>query len=267
MAISSDYHPAILHPRQLREWWVLPVFMVFGGLIGLVFSLFLSPVYEAVFTVTTNFEISPTKEITEIMLDGAINHVGELVFHPEVLTDLMEAEKEHGNLLSLEKLRQITTVERRLTSTLIKVKWEDPIIAARIANTWGEIFFQLLEKGYEQALIVDNLSAYQSTMETCLLEDSEGSPSGSFCGLDEVALQAEIERISLIIAEASFKSLGLSTNLNVSQYTPAEVPQRPLYYSRGSLILAGAAIGFLVAVLFLETKYAPKKPGIDQAYQ
>ncbi len=253
--MSFDYQPVIFKLKQIKTWWLLPVFMLAGALIGLLVGFFLPPTYEATFTVTTNFEINMTDEITELMLDGAINHVGELVFNPEVVNDLIEAETSKGNPLTLEQLRKITSVERRLTSTFIKVKWQDPKIAARIANTWGEIFFDHLQKAYKQAVVAEGLTAYQETLETCLLQ-SDGSSAMDPCyGLDRDELQQDIKNVSLEIADARGKSLGLHPLLYVSQFTPAEIPSKPLYYSKNSLVLAGAMVGLVIALIILEVKY------------
>ena len=250
---SEDYKLEIVTQRTLKLWWIIPIFMLIGSLTGYLASFFIEPVYEATFMVTTNMRISMTEEITEIMLDAAINHVGDLVFHPDVVDELISVEATQDNPLTLEVLKKITSVERRLMSTLIKVKWTDPQVAARIANTWGIIFYEKLNDAYEQSLIANSLSAYQAELETCLSNTTE-SECGSYCGLEKDELVAEITYTTAQIAAAKSDSLGLSSDLNISQYQEAEVPTQPLRYSRGALILAGSGLGFITALIILETR-------------
>ncbi len=256
--MSIDYRPSVLHIKQIKFWWLIPVFMVIGALFGLLTSFFLKPTYEAVAAIATNFEINTTDEITELMLDGAINHVGELAFNPAVIDQLIEAERSDGNNLTLESLKKISSIERRMTTTLIKVKWQDRMIATRIANHWGEILYKSLEEAYEQALIAEDLSTYINNLEACSVQPVESDPNNNCDRFTLSELTDEITIVSTRIAEARNKSLGLHPLLLISQFSPAETPSKPLYYAKGSIIFAGALLGLLVALALLEIKYSNK---------
>lgn len=252
--MNIDYHPALFGLKHIKLWWIIPIFAVLGAIAGLLFTFILPPTYEAIFTLTTNFEIDPTEEITELMLDGAINHVGELVFNQEVLYHLIAQEAANGNNITSEQLKQITTVERKLTSTLIKVRWHDPVIAARIANTWGLSLYNRLQNAYEQSLVSDSLSDYQDSMESCMLQ-TEGSYTKEPCfGMDQDQLEETLTELSVKISEARDLSLGLHPFLYVNHYVEADVPAKPLFYSKNLLILAGGAIGLITSVIILEIK-------------
>ena len=254
--MNLNYHPSFFDKRYLRSWWLIPVFMLAGAIIGFLFGSILPPTYEAVFTLTTNFEIDPTEEITELMLDGAINHVGELVYNPEVINAVLLQETDKGNEISIERLKEITTVERKLTSTFIKVRWHDPQVATRIANNWGTALFSRLQAAYEQSLLADSLSDYQDSLETCILETDESYTANPCFGMDPDQLEESIDDLSTKISQAREFSLGLHPYLYVNQYVEAETPTRPLYYSKSTLVLAGAAIGLIIAVLLIEVKNA-----------
>jgi hypothetical protein len=233
--------------------------IVVGGLLGFVISSSLTPVYESDFIIITNVRISLSKEITEIMLDAAINHVGDLAYNPVVVDRLKDAMAKQGVILSFDKLIDSSSIERRLNATYLKVRWKDPDIAMLIANTWGLIFFDMLQDGYKQALIAEDLTSYQAALETCLIdEDSAGC--GTYCGLTKEALQAEITRLGLDIADARNESLGLYPELTISQYKEADFAEKPAYYEQRSLILAGMGIGFLLSLLLLEV-WLPSRRG------
>ena len=142
-----DYQVKLLSKRGFEPWLIVAVGIILGALIGGVLSLFFTPIYEAKALVSTNMELRVDGTLTEIMLDAQINHIGELVFYPEVVSRLIETEAAQGNELTLEDLKQKTSVERQLMNTIIKVKDPDPQLAARIASEWAEILYNRLKIG------------------------------------------------------------------------------------------------------------------------
>lgn len=243
--------PVILQRSFLRNWWILALGLIIGGLVGLVISFSLPPVFEATFIVVTDVRIDDTKEITEVMLDAAINHVGDIAYNPVLVERLVDALNKQGVMVDFETIIDITSIERRLNSTHLKARWRDPESAVKIANTWGLILFDMLQQGYKQAVIADDLTAYQATLEGCLLEE-DISGCGTYCGLSKEDLEGEITRLSIEIADRRNESLGLYSELTVSDYQEADLPEKPNYYEQRSLILAGMGIGCLLALLFLE---------------
>jgi hypothetical protein len=254
---TLDIKPGLFERSFLKNWWVIVLGMVVGGLLGLVISSSLRPIYESNFIIISDVRISKSEDITEIMLDAAINHVGDLAYNPVVVERLEDAMTRQGVMLTFEMLIDSSSIERRLNATHLKVRWKDPNIAMQIANTWGLILYDILQDGYKQALIADDLTSYQATLETCL-KDEDSTGCGTYCGLTKEALQAEITRLGNDIAIARNLSLGLYPELTVSQYKEADLAEKPAFYEQRSLILAGMGIGFLLSLLLLEV-WLPKR--------
>ena len=55
----------------------------------------------------------------------------------------------------------------------------------------------------------------------------------------------------VILTEAP-KALGLTRELQISQFQPASVPDKPIQGARGNLMLAGALIGLLLSFIVFE---------------
>jgi len=256
-----DIQPISFRKSFLTHWWVIVLGIVVGGLLGMVISSSLPPIYESDFIIISDVRISLSKEITEIMLDAAINHVGDLAYNPVVVDRLNAAMTRQGVLLTFDLLIDSSSIERRLNATYLKVRWKDPDISMQIANTWGLILFDMLQDGYKQALIAEDLSSYQATLETCLM-DEDIAGCGTYCGLTKEALQKEITRLAYDIAVARNESLGLYPELTISQYKEADFAEKPAYYEQRSLVLAGMGIGFLLSILLLEVWF-PNRKGKD----
>lgn len=260
--LPSDYHPTFIPIKNFSHWWIIALSMIGGALIGFAISQYIPPVYEAVFKVTTNVNLKNDPNITEFMMDNSILHVGELAFQPDVLAQVIAEEEGRGIILTVDDFIGLSSVERRATTTLLKVRWNDPEIASQIANTWGIIFFNSLQDAYEQAIIAEDLSRYQSSLENCLSTTQESSTSKPYCGFDLDKLDEEIAENASRIAQAKSLSLGLYPELYVSEYQESDIPDVPLFYNRGLLIIAGAAIGFLIASVLTELIFS-RKVGIS----
>lgn len=256
---NLNVNPVILQRSFLKNWWILTLGLIIGGLVGLVMSVSLPPVYEATFIIVTNVRIDGTKEITEIMLDAAINHIGDLAYNPVIVERMVTALNKQGVQVDFEEIMDITFIERRLNSTHLKARWRDPDSAMKVANTWGLILYDMLQEGYKQAVIADDLTAYQETLKACLL-DEDSSGCGTYCGLSKEDLQGEITRVSFDIAARRNESLGLYSELTISDYQEADFPEKPTFYEQRSLILAGMGIGFLLSLLLLEV-WLPSRRG------
>lgn len=258
----DDYHFRLLSRKNALPWLFVFVFMIIGALIGGLLSLALPPVFEARALVNTNLELVQDANITEIMLDAEINHIGELVFHPDVIAELIAKESQNGNTLTLEKLKKSSAVERQLMNTVIKVRDEQPEVAARIASEWAEILFNRLNVAYEHAVQLSGAKHQYNAIRDCL--SAQPKAPKSFCdSLDAAYVREETDRLALIIIAESPKTLGLTAALNVSQYQPAAVPQKPQNYSRGALVLGGALAGLALGLAFAEVN--PKLKRNDEA--
>ncbi|MEA4958539.1 MAG: hypothetical protein VB029_02390, partial [Anaerolineaceae bacterium] len=119
---ESDFHPRLLRPFRKIPWAALVGAMLIGAILGFTVSLVVPPVYEAKSVVTTNMELVPDTNITEIMVDAEIDMVGTLVYHPDIIQALIQSEKEQGNTLTLEDLKHNGGFERQLMSTIIKYR-------------------------------------------------------------------------------------------------------------------------------------------------
>ncbi len=164
----QDYALRLFGRKNLFPWLLVFACMIAGALLGALLSLALPPVYEARALVSTNLELVQDANITEIMLDAEINHIGELVFHPEVVSALIEKEASLGNPLTLEQLKKITSVERQLMNTVIKVRDQNPEVAARIASEWAEILYTRLTDAYEHAVQLSSAKLQYNSIRDCL---------------------------------------------------------------------------------------------------
>lgn len=258
---ESDFHPRLLRPFRKIPWAALVGAMLIGAILGFTVSLVVPPVYEAKSVVTTNMELVPDTNITEIMVDAEIDMVGTLVYHPDIIQALIQSEKEQGNTLTLEDLKHNGGFERQLMSTIIKYRSTNPETAAHVASEWARVTYERLSSAYPYALAVSAAKAQLTEIESCLNDATKQSLP--FCqSLTAESASALREEANQVITKNSPLTLGLTSALNVSQYQPAAIPSEPLWYHRGYLMLAGLALGFVFGVIWIEAQ--PSKVETDE---
>lgn len=226
--------------------------MLIGALSGLMLSYLIPPVYEAVSIITTNMEITPTGTVNELMYDSQINYISHLAYHLPVLEELFYLEAEKGHYLNnTEFVHEDTSVERELMNTVIKYRHTDPVIAARVVTTWGKLLYDALIKAYPHGVLVSEAKSQLDRIDSCV--NCENTTLTTFCAnLTEEDITRINEEAKQIILVETELSLGLTREINISSYQPAFVPEKPLRFTRGSLILSGNFIGLLLAIMFNE---------------
>jgi len=249
-AAKTEFRPRIFRSKP-ADWLIVAGIMLLGALVGLIISLILPPKYEAVSRLTTNLEVVTGTNVTEIMVDAQVDIVGTLVFHPDVIEQVKQSLAGEGLTYTATELIRKTKIERQLMSTMIKVRDADPEVAALIATTWAEKAYARLNEAYPHALALSEAKARQAMLTACLEDPTKQSLPCCQSLTDEEADQILSETNSVILRESPL-SLGLTSELNVSQYQPAPTPERPIAFERSILILAGALSGLVFSLLLGE---------------
>jgi len=247
---KTEFSPKIFHAKP-TDWLGVAGFMLLGAVIGLVISLLVPPKYEAVSKLTTNLEVVTNTNVTEIMIDAQVDIVGTLMFHPDVIERVKQALADEGLTYTATELTRKTKIERQLMTTLIKVRDTDPEVAALIATTWAEKAYERLTEAYPHALALSEAKASQALLTSCVEDVTKQNLP--FCqSLTEDKTDQILSETESIILKESPLSLGLTGELNISQYQPAPVPENPVAFVRSTLILAGALAGLVFALLLGE---------------
>lgn len=257
---SSYFVPGFLKMRK-NQYLVTFILIVIGALLGYLASLFIKPVFEAESRLITNMELVEDANINEIMVDSQLELVRELLYHRDIVDSVIETETSAGNPIDLAYLKDHTTLERRLMTTLIQVRSGDPLIAQRIANTWVKQAFDRLTAAYDHALLVSEAKWLLTSIENC--QKDQAVQETNFCmTLDVNEVNKLTEQAQEVITVESPYALGLTKDLQISQYQEAPLPSKPIHANRSNLILVGALLGLVLSLILLETPILYKK---DQA--
>jgi uncharacterized protein involved in exopolysaccharide biosynthesis len=250
---QNYFVPGFLQMRRNHYLVIFSLMVIFASL-GLLTSFLLKPKYEAESFLITNLNLVQNTNITEVMVDSQLELIGQLMYHPDITDGILNLEKSAGNPMKLADLKKNSFIERRLMTTVIKVRDESPEIAARIASNWAEVAFERLNQAYTHALLV---SEAQWTITS--IEDCQTDPLVVETGFCQNLSPEEVNSLTdeahdVILAEGPY-ALGLTKDLQVSQFQPAAVPTEPIQGARSNLMLAGAMIGLILSLIVFELPF------------
>jgi hypothetical protein len=143
----------------------------------------------------------------------------------------------------------------------MRIRDPDPLSAATMVNLWAETAYQKLEEAHEHALKAYQIERQLEGWLICLPGYVTPTPppfsqqSGVVLAWNERCehdTPAEMEGIIATLSEALIlersQSLGLLPVLEIAFSERATVPEYPARYQTGAVMVAGAIIGFLIAV-------------------
>jgi len=257
--INDDvfFKPAIFNLKK-NQFLLVSFVMILCALVGFIGSFLIKPNYEAKSVLVTNFELVEGANITELMVFSQLEIVRQIMLHPDITDEVIRLEQEAGNEISLDELKQMSVIEGRLNSTIVKIRSAEPEVAARIATNWVEVAYERLSEAYEHALLVSEAKWVLTSSEKCLTDEKVFDTA--FCetlSLDSLEKQTE-EAQAVILAEGP-KSLGLTKEIQISQFQPASIPTKPIQGSRANFMLIGALAGLVLSMIALEMPRNSKK--------
>ena len=244
---EKDFYSRLLNRGTGSAWLVVLICALIGALSAYFLAGLLKPVYEGTAVVSMNMELVPDTNITEIMVDAEINHIGELAWHPDVVAGLSRMQPS----INEEILRRSGQVERQLMNTLLRYRSASAEEAASVASAWAEALYSRLLEAYPYALKVSEAKASLAAVQNC--QNDEEKAELPFCEdlTDERARDITDDAHTQIEANAA-QSLGLTQDLNPGTVIPAVNPAPQVVNRRGDLTLAGAVVGLALGVFLAE---------------
>ena len=257
---SKDFKPKLLIEKTISKWRLLFLAMLAGGIAAYGAAGLFPARYEAVAQVTTNIDYSIAPEIDDHMEDRAINEVGWLMVSYPVLSNVLETVKEQGMEITYQDIMDHFTVERIDDLWTLRVTGSDPEAAAFLANVWVDEAYTQLDAASEHAQAASALRAYIYSLKNCL--DALPDQSGNFA-------LCTVDNVDKITKELTIKTKQLNEELELSRAIhPAQryalvshalTPTEPTFHVQGVLVLNGALLGLIFAVVYLLMRASREK--------
>jgi uncharacterized protein involved in exopolysaccharide biosynthesis len=236
--------------RTLRRWWLVTVLCILGGLAGWLFSLFQSPIYEAKASFAISVDSTHLVGLQKYQEDELIGYTTTFIESTAVRTATVDKAQAEGITLDLADFTSRATMERQLYRVVLRVRHTDPQVAARLANLWAKTADEYLSMAAPQAELVEATRQHLEVLQNCATQSTQDT-----CGFASLeSLNMEIDRIRQQYAAEKKAGQGISPWVVIRLTEIAQVPSAPVRFEQGGLVLAGALVGFLLAVWLLAAR-------------
>jgi hypothetical protein len=251
--ILEPFIPLAIFENALRNWWVIVIFIVAGGLLGWLANLANLPLYEAKAQFSISIDFVSTGPLSQYEEDLAINTAGNLFVSTEVLQHVVDQANQEGIKTSLADFQKQITFERQFSMWTLRVRDPNPLKAERLATIWSEFGESVLNQGYQHAIQADYLERYIQFQEYCIKNLGAREPSQELCNnaiFTEV--QANLRDAGTALYNERQASRGLFSGLTLGPFNPVEVSSMPVAFDRNQYVFLGSLLGFLFAIVWIE---------------
>jgi hypothetical protein len=246
---AAEFVPRAHAITALRRWWVIAAAVLLGGLAGWGMHALRPTVYEARFEVLLNLDQTASGELERFEEDTALDAAGAILGGAQVLEEVSLRAVEQGILVNPADLAKMSTVERRRSTWIVRVRGADPDQAQKLVEIWQDRSYAALQDAHEAALSADRLQRSLTSLESCLERTAASPPAEGLCGAGNLAaLQTEMARLGMSLTEERRRAHGLTGFVLLGNADQTVLPPQPVANGRGTLILAGALIGLVCGV-------------------
>ena len=252
--MDNDFSPLETINLILRKWWLLALMLAVGGLVGILFFQMRQPIYEATVSFAMGIDYTRTGPITQYDEDHALGMAGALITSSRIKEKVVEKAAYRGIDIGFDQLHTNAFLERKAHVWILRIQHENPETAAQLANIWAEIASNRLEEAYQHALKKESLERYAISLSDCLQMSVASGPVLATCQVISVEeLQEMIAQLNDKILAEKQASYNIFPGLLFGEVTQAVVPQKPVRYGRGSIVLAGMSIGLIAGIFLIHT--------------
>lgn len=245
--------------KLIHWWWVVAIFIIAGGLAGLLFSQVRQPLYESTAVITTAIDFAYAGRLTDYEEDHLITAVGDVIKSSDVMDEVIRKLTSEGITIQKDGLSDALALSRQGYRWELSSRFTDAVKAQKINQAWlGSAMIALEEmqlnstRGLQEYLL-------QQSMETCFSQAVVLDPVSGYCSaleLDE--LTKSIGNNSTEEGESLINSLHMS-GLSFRVTQSPEVASKPVRLQANSLALSGALTGLILAVLFFQLGFPKTK--------
>jgi uncharacterized protein involved in exopolysaccharide biosynthesis len=242
--------------RLIRKWPVLLAFGLLGAFIGFGVSDVRRPRYEAEAMMGINIQYGVIDPLELVVEDRSLNRVAEVIQADgtlmQIVDNVPQAVRQDQGWNDAEDLRKVVRLDRGLADWGFVAILPDPALAAQISNLWMEISLAELERAQDhawQALALMGDEPFHLECDQYLLTSETTESYAWRCDLDPIVLDSEA--LSGELRTEIDLSRGILPVFSFEALNAAVVPQTPVLYGRGVMLLSGAFIGLFVGLWFL----------------
>jgi len=257
--MNDDLVPSKVFSRLIHFWWALALFMIVGGLAGLVAARFHRPVFESQSVITSIADYSVLGQVDDWDNDQLYSAIGDVIGSTSVKNEVIAKVQAAKLPLSETETLASLTLDRQDNRWVMHVRLDDPRVAQQVNSYWAESAMQALEAVKAKAVTGFESQQYINSLVTCLQQSVVVEANSTTCNAQTFTqIQNQLKDIAsdpdLQISSGSLLLLHTSFALT----TQATLPGSPALYAQNLLALAGMLIALIVGLVVLSLDFPVK---------
>jgi hypothetical protein len=237
--------------RILSSWWWILAFMLLGALGGWIFTRLQPVMYEARASINFRVDFVRTGAISDVREDALLSWPEDIFYSTEVVDQVISFASQRGSTITPQLFREMSSLERQNTRWAMVVRSQSADEAEMMVNDWAVASESVIKDALAHSVVVDLLRRYQDGLVSCL----EQTSLVTACPFSSIAdLQDELSQSTARIENEEKSARGASSAIQMVGIQASEGPPKPVLYIHNQVILAGALLGGLIGIVFIETK-------------
>lgn len=248
--MTVSFKPLDIFQSISKKWWITTISMISGGVIALILSVLIPPLYESSASFSVTIDYTKTGALSDVQEDQAMRGIGYLITSDDVIEMLINEIKTQTPSYSREQFEEDSSLDREEFQWTLRYRSSDPIFARNVVHTWMENSNLLLQDGLEHAQIVDSETKILWGLEECLQRVTGQVSDVTLCGFYSTnELVNEIANISSSIHEEKKIARGLFSPLSVQIVKEPQIPILPIRHQLNLFVFVGIVSGLLISIL------------------
>lgn len=249
---DDDFYLSDVMDRVVRYWWLSALCMVIGGLIGLLVSVFSKPIYESTSIITTVIDFAYSGNLTDYEEDHILSTIGDVIQSDLVMNPVITQGLNSGVETSAQKMRAALSASRQGFRWELSTRLSDPVAAQAANQLWLDAAIQALEQFRLDSIVSLAEINAQAGLENCFQQAVVVDPVSAYCSAAEFeSLRVQINSIESDFTKGSLLTRLLASRLSFQVTQQPDLPLEPVHLGKNTSTLAGVLLGLLAAIILL----------------
>lgn len=255
----DEFSPYLVFKNSLQKWWVIVLLMILGGIGGWSIHFFNHPLYEAKASFSVMVDLKKSGPIDTLTQDKSINVVYDTFFSDQVVEPVLAAAQKEGINIDRQTFISESYAERKSETWELRIRNPDPKVAQTLVNLWADQAYSQLKTYSLHAQQADALTLQLNMISMCIQQAYLPFDTAGMCDTtDQQKLAQEYQTVSTALYNERVARGSLASWVLFSLDQKAALPTRPVSYNINEMTLAGAVIGFLLAIGLIATPLPDK---------
>jgi uncharacterized protein involved in exopolysaccharide biosynthesis len=256
----NDFSTSDLFSKLMRYWWIITGLMILGGLLGLLASNLIKPIFESESVITSTLDYGQLGRMDDWKEDQVYRAIGDIIGSTEVKTRAVEQANLAGLKITLSEFEEKASLDRQDTRWVMRIRDESPEYAQKLNSFWAAAAVDSLAEMNSRNESAFAYQQYINSLTDCFEQSVVVEPASFECNSQSL----EEIRKEMAAADENANGIGYVSSLVFSHTsfgltTESTLPTSPVLFARGGMVIAGAFIGLCLGLLLFLSGWPKEK--------